>query len=112
MKKYIVIAGAVPALHDRKIEKTDTNEGRFVKKDDILPESFFRTGELAELIKAEFIAEYEEPAKEENDAPAPKKYKLKAADIERNKELAEAKGLKAGDTIELPYEGFVEAEAK
>lgn len=102
MKKYIVIAGAVPALHDRKI----------VTKGEILEESFFRTGELAELIKAEFIAEYEEPAKEENGAPAPKKYKLKAADIERNKELAEAKGLKAGDTIELPYDGFVEAETK
>lgn len=56
MKKYIVIAGAVPMLHNR--EK--------VKKGQILKEDFFKEGEIGELIKGRFIDELHEIA----EAPA------------------------------------------
>ena len=46
MKNYVVIAGAVPAVHDRRV----------VKMGEILPESFFKDDEIAKLVKGQFIA--------------------------------------------------------
>jgi hypothetical protein len=97
MKNYKVIAGAVPALHDRKI----------VTLGDILPADFFKDGEADELCKARFIEETEDNA----TIVAAIRITLTADDMERNPDLEE-EGLKVGDEIDLPYEGYVPAPVK
>lgn len=70
MAKYIVIAGAVPMLHDRcynpKNERQISTDNRelneeypYVKMGDILDESFFKEGEIGDLVKGKFIAPHD-----------------------------------------------------
>jgi hypothetical protein len=79
MAIYKVTAGAVPMVHDRKVNtkpgevvkpnhvvKFDEPGARYVGNGDLIDESFFKTGEVLELVKEQFIEEYipaeEEPA--------------------------------------------------
>lgn len=114
MRYFKVIHFEVPGLADKGISK-----------DDVIREDFFiYAGEADSLVGRDFIAELTEDeiamlpestgvlikagTKAEPvapKAPKPVKYKLTAADIAANPQLAEA-GLKKGSTIELPYEGF------
>ncbi len=99
MAKQIIIAGAVPGLHQKKVVETekglvkDSNSSanqnpnaRYVKLGDILDEGFFDIGQIGELSKQGFIEEY-------------KPYKLTDADIKANPHLAEHHAKKAGDEV-------------
>lgn len=57
--QYKVIAGAVPMLHDR-LKPADGNEP---KCGDILPEDFFKPGEIGDLLQRGFIEAIKEEEK-------------------------------------------------
>ena len=77
MSKHIVIAGAVPSLHAKKL---------FPKKWDILEEKDLAAGEATDLIKLGFIEEY-------------KPHKITKEDAEMYPALDEHLGLGEGDEI-------------
>lgn len=88
MPKYIVIAGAVPAVHKRRI----------VQPGELLDEDFFMEGEIGDLVKGQFIEPY---------SP----HVLTDDDIKANPNLEKHEKLKAGDEIHKQKRGFKPANA-
>jgi hypothetical protein len=86
MAKYRVIAGAVPALHTNGRKKPEFNE--------ILDESFFKEGEIGELLKGGFIK-----AEKEEAAPVMEDFEVTEEYLAAHPELTD---VKVGETIQLP----------
>ena len=94
MAKYIVVAGAVPALHRQFAQAKKP----LPKMHDIIDAADLQEGQIGELVKGKFIEEY-------------KPYVVTAADIKHpgNKNLVEHTGLEAGDEIHSNMKGFTKA---
>ena len=108
MENYIVIAGAVPILHHVKVIEKDGKlvkakqeiviegektraiwpvESRYLKKGDVIPESFFKdAGDISAAVNGKFIEAYEP-------------VKVTAADLKKHPHLVEHFNLKEGDEV-------------